>query len=95
MQTNMIECIPGIDQERSARPVRTSAHSSYARKTKAHLTEQNIAGVRYMNYKESNMREGLAPSCVISEPCAVIGLPVKMTISVHGSRAVGVLLLLI
>jgi hypothetical protein len=57
---NKNEYIPGRDQERIALPVRASAHSSNAR-SKAHLTEQNNSGVGYMNCKESNMREGLAP----------------------------------
>jgi O-acetylhomoserine/O-acetylserine sulfhydrylase-like pyridoxal-dependent enzyme len=59
---NKHECISGTNQDGSAIPVRASAHSSNARRNKAHLTEHNIiSGVRYMNYKESNMREGLAP----------------------------------
>jgi hypothetical protein len=54
----MDECKPGSGQERFALPVRASAHSGIARRSKANLTEQNISGVRYMNYKERHMREG-------------------------------------
>jgi uncharacterized CHY-type Zn-finger protein len=68
---NKHECIPGTDQERFALPVRASVHSSYAKRSKAHLTEQKISGVRFRecdkyfgsaNDNESTiMREGLAP----------------------------------
>jgi hypothetical protein len=54
---NKNENIPGNDQDRSALPVWASAHSSNAR-SKAHPTEKNILGVRYMNCKESNVRGG-------------------------------------
>jgi hypothetical protein len=59
---NKNEGIPGIDQERYALPVQASAHSSHARRSiKAHRMEQNISGVRYINYKERNVRWGWAP----------------------------------
>jgi hypothetical protein len=51
---NKYECIPGTDQERYALSVRASAHSSNARRSKTrHITEQNISGVRYTNYKKA------------------------------------------
>jgi hypothetical protein len=56
-----IGCLSGINQERSALPVLASAYSSNGRRIKAHLTEQNISGVRYMKCKESSIvLEGLA-----------------------------------
>jgi hypothetical protein len=41
-------------------PVRASANLSNARRSKAHLMDQGISEVQYMDYKESNMMEGFA-----------------------------------
>jgi hypothetical protein len=62
MQTRMLvlESIPDTVEERSALPVRASAHSSNARRSKAHLTEPSILRVRYME-RTFSVREDLAP----------------------------------